>query len=85
MDIHYPHLPFATLTKIGGKMLNEMEQIFSCFNLNHHYTWMLITLLYEIHYHNDLQLHDDSYHLMPQVDVLVKFSWTLWSHRASSI
>jgi len=26
-----------------------------------------------------------AYHLMPQVDILVKFSWTLWSHRASSI
>jgi hypothetical protein len=28
MDIHYPHLPFATLTKIGGKMLNETKQNF---------------------------------------------------------
>lgn len=31
MDIHYPHLPFATLTNIGRKMLNEMKQKFQLF------------------------------------------------------
>jgi hypothetical protein len=31
MDIHYPHLSFATLTNIGGKMLNEMKQKFQLF------------------------------------------------------
>jgi hypothetical protein len=31
MDIDPSHLPFATLTNIGGKMLNKLKQKFQLF------------------------------------------------------